>query len=591
MTSRPRKDPPPPERAGRLVVQTLIRAGEPPDPRVDAVELRLDLYPGIDVERAIATSRKPVIATVRRQVDGGAFVGSEVERAALLARAAGAAYLDVEVDAPDGYGVAGPRRIVSAHDMLGVPDDLDGLFQRCLQRGADLVKIAVTPRDATEAFRLLALPISAIGMGRFGEFTRALAPLTYCASEAIAPGIPSPAVLFDELFVRRARLGVPLFGVAGDPIGHSKSPALHNAALARDGSDAIYLRFCVSELAPFWDAFLAHGGRGLSITAPLKEQAAALGRDPDEDVLESGAANTLLADGRAFNTDVRAFLDLVPAGIGPALVLGAGGAARAAVTALRRLGYAVRVHARDPERARRLGVPLAAEPTGAPLVVNATPAEPPPADLLIDLRYGPGVQAPAHGIGGLEFLEAQARHQYGIFFGRPYPEPLHAAGVLLVGPRAAGKTTVGARLAEALGWPFVDADHAIELAENESIAALLASHRLRAVEAAWFRQRLQGPPCVLAAGGGAVCWDGLAGAAAGWKTIWLDAPAEVLAKRLLRDPGGRPSLTGRLPHEEIASVRDEREALYRDVSLWREDTASASPEKIVRRITARLLES
>ena len=116
MTSRPRKVPPPPERAGRLVVQTLVRAGEPPDPRVDAVELRLDLYPGIDVARAIAESAKPVIATVRRKIDGGAFAGSETERAVLLSRAAGAAYLDIEVDAPDGYGPAGPRRIVSAHE-------------------------------------------------------------------------------------------------------------------------------------------------------------------------------------------------------------------------------------------------------------------------------------------------------------------------------------------------------------------------------------------------------------------------------------------------------------------------------------------
>ncbi|MEE8106826.1 MAG: shikimate kinase, partial [Planctomycetota bacterium] len=356
-------------------------------------------------------------------------------------------------------------------------------------------------------------------------------------------------------------------------------------------SDAIYLRFCVGELAPFWEAFLAHGGRGLSITAPLKEQAAALARSPDDDVVESGAANTLLADGRACNTDVRAFLDLVPAGVGPALVLGAGGAARAAVTALTQLGYSVSVYARDPQRAKRLGVPLADRPDGAPLVVNATPAVPPPADLLIDLRYGPGIHAPAHGIGGLEFLETQARHQYRVFFGCPYPEPVDAAGVLLVGPRGAGKTKLGARLAEALGWPFVDSDHAVALAENASIAALLAEDRLRAAEARWLGERLQGPPCVLAAGGGAVCWDGLTGAAAGWKTIWLDAPAEVLAKRLLDDPGGRPSLTGRPPHEEIAALRDEREALYRNASSWREDTSTASLENIVLRITARLLQS
>lgn len=133
------------------------------------------------------------------------------------------------------------------------------------------------------------------------------------------------------------------------------------------------------------------------------------------EVKECGAANTLLADGRAYNTDYRAFLDLVPGGLGGALVMGAGGAARAAVAALRRLGYRPLVWCRRPEEASALGAEFAPSPTPHPLVVNTTPLDPPRAPFVVDLRYGPGIAPPERGIDGLAFLRAQARHQYRIF--------------------------------------------------------------------------------------------------------------------------------------------------------------------------------
>jgi shikimate 5-dehydrogenase len=230
--------------------------------------------------------------------------------------------------------------------------------------------------------------------------------------------MPTPEDLLDVFRVRRLGPCPALYGVAGDPIEHSRSPHLFDPALERDGIDAVYLRFRVDRLASFWPAFLAHGGRGLSVTAPLKVEAARLAAAPAEEVRECGAANTLLADGRAFNTDYRAFLDLLPRGHGPALVMGAGGAARAAVAALRRLGYQVSVFARRAEAARALAADFAPSPGPHPLVVNATPLEPPKAPFVVDLRYGPGIAPPARGIDGLAVLEAQARHQYRIFFGR-----------------------------------------------------------------------------------------------------------------------------------------------------------------------------
>jgi 3-dehydroquinate dehydratase type I len=401
----------------RFVVETLLDPLGPADARVDALEVRLDLFPDADLAAVRARHGKPVIATVRRARDGGRFEGPEPLRKLLFARAAAADLVDVEVDAHPEIAPPGPHRITSFHDVSGVPPDLDAIFERCLLRGGRFVKIAATPGSAAEAFRLLDLPVAGIGMGPFGTFTRVLAPLTYCARQPVAPGMPTPEDLFDLFRIRRLGSAPALLGVAGDPIEHSRSPHLHNEALARDGIDAVYLRFKVTKLSEFWPAFLKHGGLGLSVTAPLKVEAAALAPEPAEEVKECGSANTLLADGRAYNTDYRAFLDLVPPGLGEALVLGAGGAARAAVAALRRLGYRPRVWCRRREAAEALGAPFAPSPEPLPLVVNTTPLDPPEGSFVVDLRYGPGIASPGRGVDGLAFLRAQARHQYRMFVG------------------------------------------------------------------------------------------------------------------------------------------------------------------------------
>ena len=381
-------------RRSRSIVQTLLGPDDAVDPRVDAVELRLDLY-----DDFVPECEQPVIRTVRRVIDGGKFTGSEVERLALLR---GAEHVDLEVDVETDR----PRSIVSFHDTRGMPADLDAVFTRCMLTGADRIKISTTPQSAVDAFRLLDLPCAGIGMGVFGEFTRVLAPLTYCAREPVAPGMPTPDELFDVFRVRRLGQNPALVGVVGDPIGHSKSPHIFNAAFETDGIDAVYLRFLVSDLAPFWPVFLEHGGCGLSVTAPLKVQAAGLAKDPSEEVVRCGSANTLLKDGRAFNTDYTAFRELVPSGSGDALVLGAGGAARAAIVALKDLGYDVKVWARST---RGLDADFVPEPFAAPIVINTTPLDPPPAPLLLDLRYGPANDA------GLEFLRVQAKFQYAHF--------------------------------------------------------------------------------------------------------------------------------------------------------------------------------
>ena len=177
-------------------------------------------------------------------------------------------------------------------------------------------------------------------------------------------------------------------GVCGWPVAHSRSPAMHNAALAAVGLDD--WRYLALPLPPemFAEtvrALPAAGFRGVNVTIPHKEAALELADRTSDAAREIGAANTLTfeRDGAivADNTDAPGLLDALPEAWDPAgrsaLVLGAGGAARAAVWALLRAGAAdVAVWNRTPERAVALAEALGARavehPTSVEIVVNCT---------------------------------------------------------------------------------------------------------------------------------------------------------------------------------------------------------------------------
>ncbi len=191
------------------------------------------------------------------------------------------------------------------------------------------------------------------------------------------------------------------FAVVGWPVEHSLSPAMQNAAFAATGTDATYVAMPVSpdELEPAIRGARALGMGGLNVTVPHKEAVVPLCASLDEVAEQVGAVNVLArhaAGGWAgFNTDAPAVRGLLTdAGIGPrsrALVLGAGGAARAAVWALVSMGANVHVASRRNEQAeaiardmtRKLGRPegtlrtvdweaVAPEAIQADVIVNAT---------------------------------------------------------------------------------------------------------------------------------------------------------------------------------------------------------------------------
>ncbi len=178
-------------------------------------------------------------------------------------------------------------------------------------------------------------------------------------------------------------------GVLGWPVAHSRSPAMNNAALVELGLDGWryqHLPVPPEAFAETVRALGAAGFRGANVTIPHKEAALALADEASERARAIGAANTLtfLPDGRidADNTDAPGFVAALPRPPGAgerALVLGAGGSARAVVWALAQAGVRVRVWNRTPARAERLAAQLGAaavergdEMGEADLLVNCT---------------------------------------------------------------------------------------------------------------------------------------------------------------------------------------------------------------------------
>ncbi len=173
-------------------------------------------------------------------------------------------------------------------------------------------------------------------------------------------------------------------GVLGWPVGHSRSPAIHNAALAAVGLGGWRYQLLPVPPQRFEEtvkALPAAGFRGANVTIPHKEAALALAREATPRARAIGAANTLVFESgiEADNTDAPSLITALPfpAEGRTALVLGAGGSARAAVWALLDAGAnAVRVWNRTPERAQELGKQLGAMPVQtidpADILINCT---------------------------------------------------------------------------------------------------------------------------------------------------------------------------------------------------------------------------
>jgi 3-dehydroquinate dehydratase / shikimate dehydrogenase len=354
------------------------------------IEIRLDfLAKAPDFKRLLANKPCQLVATARRPEDGGRWAATEEERRMLLRQAivGGFDWVDLETDVADDIRrFKDVKRIISYHNLKEVPSDLAEIYRRMCQQDADVVKVAVTAQCPEDNIRVLKLlhkapkPTVAFCMGDMGVPSRLLgarfgSPFTYAAfnkERGIAPGIPSFEEIRDVYHYEHVNADTKIFAVIGDPVAHSLSPLLHNTAFASLGINAVYLPIRVprthfEECIRQFDQIPV---QGYSVTIPHKEAAATLAKNRDPIVDLTSAANTLIrgSDGfTAYNTDFLAARESLLNGITlsedgeppslnsrTALILGAGGAARALAHALHREGALVVLANRTPERTQRL---------------------------------------------------------------------------------------------------------------------------------------------------------------------------------------------------------------------------------------------
>jgi 3-dehydroquinate dehydratase/shikimate dehydrogenase len=400
--------------AGDSMIETAHGLYEP------FVEFRLDSLPdpaaAMTELRACMADRPGMnaIATCRREAFGGAFTGSAQEQIAVLIAAAhaGCALVDIEVETAEELGVAaletlraaGALVILSWHDFAATPD-LEAVYARMKHFSPDFYKIVPTATRLRDSLRVLDLlekhgrggNLIAISMGFKGLLTRVLGPrfgsvFTFASadgSDGTAPGQVSAQEMRELYRIDAITPKTAIYGVAGQPITGSKSPLMHNTAFAATKMDAVYLPFETANATELMEVVERLEVRGLSITMPLKEAVIPLLTQTDETVRAMGACNTILryADGvlAGFNTDIGAIVTPLERHIGlenaRVLVLGAGGAARAAAYGLGLRGATVWILNRTVGNAELLATDFAARvqrrdrlhESHFEIIVNCTP--------------------------------------------------------------------------------------------------------------------------------------------------------------------------------------------------------------------------
>jgi 3-dehydroquinate dehydratase/shikimate dehydrogenase len=491
------------------LAQAIARAAEV----ADIIELRLDCLLASELGSVksilgslIGRAEAPIILTVRSREQGGRVSLNLDQRSqfwASLAATAENCLKDFELDLAQEYARRGDKRmdwskiICSYHDFIGLPSNLEQIYEDMAATEARILKIAVRADDATDClpvFRLLeraqreGREMIAIAMGPAGIMTRILGPsrgsfLTYGSVDdesATAPGQLTASELREVYRIDRIDRQAEVVGIIGQPVGHSLSPHIHNAAFAAGGVNAVYLPFEVRDAVSFMRR-MAHPRareldwnlRGLSVTAPHKSTVISCLDWIDPAAKEIGAVNTIVAQDyqlHGYNTDAPGFIAPLRNAFGSTrnarcAIIGAGGGARAALWALRNEGADVTLFVRDPDKASSVAIEFGVDCrqlAGARLnqfeiVINATPlgthgeyAEQTPATaeqlggvrLAYDLVYNPIetrflVAARAAGcetLSGLEMLIAQAVEQFKLWTGQyPNAEIMRAAALRAVG--------------------------------------------------------------------------------------------------------------------------------------------------------------
>jgi 3-dehydroquinate dehydratase/shikimate dehydrogenase len=443
-----------------------------------------------------------VIATCRRVASGGKFRGSIASQLDILAKAAaaGCQLVDVELQTaakckPEQLQKLRTRAalILSYHDFRATKK-LNETLEKMRAYPADFYKIvgtATTLADNVTMIKFLAQEgdrNSLIGMcmGEQGIISRVLgvragSVFTFAsaiAGEETAPGQVTAQELRNVYRIERVDVATRVYGVAGDPVAHSLSPAIMNAAFRRENVNAVYLALHAKTLKDLLTCVREIPIHGISVTMPYKESI--LPHLDNTDTTKIGACNTVVRaqDGKlyGFNTDASGIVRPLERRLNTLegariLVIGAGGAARAAVFGLKERGSEVYILNRTAGPAKKLAHQAHArlikradlKKLAFDVIINATPVgmgnskESPLQDkeinarYVFDMIYDPpetrflklAKERGAQIIPGIEMFAHQAARQFEIWTGKPAPWDEMLRVVLLALQERANRAVAG----------------------------------------------------------------------------------------------------------------------------------------------------
>jgi 3-dehydroquinate dehydratase/shikimate dehydrogenase len=422
-----------------------------------------------------------IIATCRRSAAGGNFHGTVAAELDVLRKAtdAGCPAVDVEIESAEAISAldwedlrARAAVVLSSHDFKST-SKLEETFERMRAFPADFYKVVGTAtclHDNVVMTRFLeqhCSEYSMVGMcmGEQGMLSRVLGiraggAFTFGSTghgKETAPGQPTFRELRDFYRIEQIESVTKIYGIAGDPVSHSMSPWVMNSAFRRENVNAVYLPLHAKKLDDLLSTATDLPLDGLSVTMPYKQ--AMVEHLDNSDVLtqRTGACNTIVRgkDGRlfGFNTDVYGVVAAIEPRVtlqgARVLVLGAGGAARAAVFGLRAKGAEVSILNRTPATATALAKQSGSKTVkrseltklSFDLILNATPVgmggdKHTPLEenelntlWVFDTVYNPIETrllklAQSKGLGtisGAEMFVHQAARQFEIWTGKPAP--------------------------------------------------------------------------------------------------------------------------------------------------------------------------
>jgi 3-dehydroquinate dehydratase/shikimate dehydrogenase len=460
--------------------RACVRAAE----WADLIELRLDcLDPDSrNISELVQNISCPVILTFRPSEQGGHRHLSRDKRLSFWKSAPRSenVWWDVEGDLLEDLPTDSAAIIASHHDFSGVPSDLQRIYEQLASTRAAVIKIAVQAHDIVDCIPVFQLlerarregrEIIAIAMGNAGLATRVLGPsrgsfLTYGALDndsATAPGQVNAHKLRSLYHLDKIDRDTMICGLIGHPVMHSLSPRIHNAGFMSEEINGVYLPLEVRDVHAFCKRMVQPRTReidwnlrGLSVTAPHKQAVMEHLDWIDPTAKEIGAVNTVVIDGErllGYNTDAAGLIAPLLTRFGSlkdrqVAIIGAGGAARAAIWALTKQEANVTLFARNPTKAQPLAQSFdircaqlsSAAFAGYDLVINATPlgsgdhidqspATPEQlngAGCIYDLIYNPletkllryARETGCDTLGGLAMLLAQAKIQFELWTGK-----------------------------------------------------------------------------------------------------------------------------------------------------------------------------